>query len=124
MSGPPKAQLVGCCYVLRVGHAERGQAPNRLSWNAEWLSAGGEELQVRASLKQGVCQCGGGRDEMLAVVENQQKAPRADGIGEAFNQRTSRALADVQHCSYSRRDEVWICDGVQSHQPHAMRIVR
>jgi hypothetical protein len=56
---------------LRCGEGRHG--PRRLPRNAQQLPAGGEDLQAGAGAQQRVGEHGAGADEVLAVVEHQQK---------------------------------------------------
>src|SRR5205085_6139115 len=63
--------------------------------DGEDLAAGGQYDGIRAPGEDGVGQCGGGSDEVLAVVENEQQTPVAELVAEGLVERTPRSDQDT-----------------------------
>ena len=71
----------------RVGQAQRRNTEEHLSLHTESFSAGGEQMQVRASEEQLPAECGDCVDDVLAVVEHEQDALIADALDERPDDR-------------------------------------
>ncbi len=69
----------------RDGLRQRLHGPQQLPWHAEGFTAGGQYRQARTALQQRLHQPGGGLDDVLAVVEDQQHPAAAAVLGEPLD---------------------------------------
>ena len=80
-------------HVIVVGRRVHGRNPvDALAVDAERLTAGREQRDVRAIPQQRVRELGAGVDDVLAVVQQHQQAPLADRLDERVDDRAARVL--------------------------------
>jgi hypothetical protein len=83
--------------LLRVvGERERGHQPGRLARNAERLAAARQQREARAAPQQRIGERGAGVDQVLAVVEHEQKRARLEVLGERLLGITAGLLAQAE----------------------------
>ena len=81
----------------RVRHRERRNAPDDLALHAQSLPAGRAQAQAGATAKERVCQRGARRDQMLAVVQDEEELFRGQTIAQRVDERSVRLLANPQN---------------------------
>src|SRR5712691_918534 len=88
--------------------------------NAERLTTCREHPNTGASLKQRAHQLGGGLDQVLAIVENQQQVAGPQALFEYRYRRASRRLHEAEHTEYRHRHQGGIVKSCQIHEPDAV----
>ncbi len=89
-------------------HAERRDAIDMLAVDAQPFAAGGENDGARAAGDDGLDQPRHGIDDMLAIVENEQQAPRADRARNRLRRNLLAFLLDGEHAGDRRRHQARI----------------
>ena len=95
-----------------------------LAGNAQGLAAGRQHTQMRRGAQQGIGQVGGRLDEVLAVVEDQQTAPRLEVRADAVQQAAVRLFTHAEHLRHFTNDQGFIANGSQVNEPNAIREIR
>ena len=75
-------------------------------------------------LQQRGCRLGGRINQVLTVVQEQQKVLIADRGGQRINERHSLALGDAELCGHGGRHQVGVNNVCKLDQPHTSGIVR
>jgi hypothetical protein len=84
----------------RPGTANQGQRRNRhdlLSGHCQPLAAGCQHFHARAGAQQPLGERGHGREQVLAVVEHQQRPPRRQMLEHSLLQRLPGPLGHPEH---------------------------
>jgi hypothetical protein len=79
--------------LLGVGQREAWHHPNSLADYAQRLTAGRQDLEVRAGSQQGIDEHSAPLNQVLAVVQNHQRLSGLQMLHECLGQRTIRRLA-------------------------------
>jgi hypothetical protein len=116
--GAPRRQ------VARLRYRERGNGPRHLPRDAEGLPAGGEHAGAGAVVQDALDQVCGRLHQVLAVVEHQQGAGRAETVRNAFRQAAPRLFADAQHRREMLRDQPAVSEGIEGDEPDAAGVLR
>jgi hypothetical protein len=97
----------------RLVGGQRRHQPGRLPGRAQRLAARGEHREPGAGAQQRVRDLRARRDEVLAVVEHEQHAPRADGAGRPGEGRLAVALGHGQRGRHLMGEERRVAQGGQ-----------
>ena len=110
---------------VRRRQAERGDRGQRLAGDRERLPAGGQDAQLRAAGQQLGRGAGGGLDQVLAVVQHDQRAPVGEQVDEQ-GQRVGLArllpaqrVGQPDRAEHGLRDLRGVADRGQLGQPGA-----
>lgn len=120
----------------RDGLGQRLDGPQQLPRYAEGFAAGGQHRQLRAALQQFRDEAGGGLDDVLAVVEDQQHPALAAVLGEPLDGvvvpvgpgphglgagAVQHGLAGADSGEYGLRYGLGVVDRRELGQPHPVR---
>ena len=103
-------------------HGQRRDLDDRLARDAERFATGGHDRQRRAGLQQRLGQRGGGADDVLAVVEEQEHRLEAQVVGQADIDGRVRLVLDAERSGHLRGHRRWVGDRRQLDQPDAVRV--
>ena len=87
-------------------HGQRGYPPHHLPGHAQRLSAGGQDPQLRAGIQQLVRKVRHGLDQVLAVVQDEQKILRSQLLRERGAKRATRPLAHPERPGHHLRHQL------------------
>ncbi|MEO3792506.1 hypothetical protein ABGB14_20015 [Nonomuraea sp. B10E15] len=107
--------------VVVVGQFERRHPPHQLAGDAQGFAAGDQERRLGALGDQLGHQLGAPLDQVLAVVEDDQRPGRAQAHPQAVEQPPRRLVAHAEHLGQLVDDERRPADAGQLDQPHAPR---
>ena len=99
-------------------HRQGRHGPVGLPGDAQRLTGGRQDLQVRAGAKQGFGERRAGSDQVLAIVQDQQQLPGPQVVGERLRHRAARLLAHAEGRGYGFGREGGVREGRQTHPPH------
>src|SRR5207253_4887898 len=85
------------CVVAGGGGVQGGNPVDMLPLDAQRLTAGGEQPDVRAVSQQRVRELRAGIDDVLAVVQQDQHAPLADRLDERAYRAAAGSPGYAQH---------------------------
>ena len=107
--------------VVAVGRgAQRRHPVHPLPADAQRLTAGRQQRQVRAVPQQRVGELGASVDEVLAVVQHHQQAALADRLHQRIRHRAARLQADAQHIRHRHRHQLRVAERGQVGEPHPL----
>ena len=106
--------------VRRRWQRQRAHRQHLLTGHAQGLTAGGQQCQLRTAVKQRLGDCGGGVDQVLAVVQHDEGAPLCQVGAQAVNQRRLRLLAHTQHRRQRGGDALRLAQRRQIDKPDAI----
>ena len=105
----------------RLRFRQRGRAVGRLAGNAQRFPAAGEDLELGALVQQVIRQPRTGFDEVLAVIQDQQRFLVPQVIHHLPGKRRHGHLLQPKHLRHGRDDLRRIGQRRQLHQPDTLR---
>src|SRR5512138_945809 len=97
---------------------------SKFTIDAQRLTTAGKDAQVRASTQKRLARLRTGFDEMLTVVQDEQKSLRAQILVQRFDGIVLAALAQAEDRKDGLRDECRVCDRCQLREPDAVGELR
>ena len=119
--GGDLGQALGRQIGPGVGRGEGGHAPHRLALHSEGLPAGGQDAHAGRGAQDGVHHPGHGPHQVLAVVQQQQQAPVAQGGDDRLQARPAGHLGDARAVASGGGDELGVGHRGQLHEGRPVR---
>ena len=116
-----------CCAADRfagLGERERRHEPGALASDPERLAARGHDAEPRAASEQRLRQPGARLDQMLAVVQHEQRFPIAQRLEQGVPGRSDAVAAHAQRVGDVVRDELGIRERGELHPGNAVGVLR
>ncbi len=107
--------------VIRVRGHQRRDAILALARDLQPLAAGGEDAQGGAGGEQVVGEGGAGVDQVLAVVEDEERGPGGEEGGQGRQHRAARSFPQAEGGGHGDRDARGIGDRREFDKPEALR---
>ena len=111
-------KLVGA--LLPRGQGQRFDGPFVLAANAQRRAAGGQDLKRRTGIEEGRGGRGHGRDEVLAVVEEEQELLAAEGGDEPVDEWPLAGLRHLEGAGNRGQHQGWIAQRGQIDEDDAV----
>ena len=116
---PHRLRVTDRAHVIAVGWRAHGGDPvDALALDAQRLTAGREQPDVRAVPKQDVGELGARVEDVLAVVQQHEQAPLADRFDERADDGAARVLRYGKHIRDGDRDEIRVLKRGEIRKPH------
>ena len=93
---------------VRGRHGERRDLPHGFLRDPQRLLAGGHDAQFRAARQQALAERGARVNQMLAVVEHDQRLPGLQGAGQRVLQRVPGLGLNADDGGHPGDDQVWL----------------
>ena len=104
-----------------LGWCIEGRNPvDVLPGDAQRLTAGGEQHDVRAAPEESVRQLGARIDDVLAVIQQHQEAAPPDGVDEGVGRWPALVHWYAEHVGHGDRDEFRVLQGREVHEPYSV----
>ncbi len=104
----------------QLGQRQRRHPQGDLAGDPQRLAAGGQDAQARAGPQQRVRELGTRLDQVLAVVQHQQRRPSLEMLDQQVGRIAVRALPQPQRRRHGPRDQPGVAGRGQLHQPDAI----
>ena len=104
-----------------LGWCNEGRNPvDVLSGDAQRLTAGGEQHDVRATAEQSVRQLGARVDDVLAVIQQHEEAAPPDSVDERVGRWPALVHWYAEYVGNGDRDEFRVLQGCEVYEPHSV----
>ena len=113
----------GVCRGIGGGHRQRAQAMDMFAGGLQRLLAGDQQAQVRCGGGQRLDEFGHGSGQVLAVVEQQQRALRREQRNHGLQRRTIAAELHTQRPCHRRGQQRAVGERRQFHAPHTVVVI-
>ena len=107
---------------LKIGQAQGRHGVDDLAQNAKRFAAGRQDLEFRAVLQEHVCEVRTGIQEMLAVIEDQQRRSGAQEVDQQLRMQAIGLGRDPEHGCHGLCQKSGVIERRQLYQPDAVGI--